>query len=216
MRGYVERDETGFTLIELVVVVGIIGLLAAIAVVNLIPAERRVRYAKAAGDTKEIITQALVLTSDNNAVAIFKALQGTRGSALLEPDTVVMHPTNWQATRLLTDTAGQFFGGGPFTGAYGNAGGIPVSADGGQLTGAYDTLWGKRVIVTTAVGGAGTALVGSFRSAAQLWRRSGLSVEATNSHSDYFTKNLVALRAEERLALAVYRPSAFTAITGLD
>jgi hypothetical protein len=40
-------------------------------------------------------------------------------------------------------------------------------------------------------------------------------VEATNSHSDYFTRDLVAVRAEQREALLVYRPSAFTVLSGL-
>jgi HK97 family phage major capsid protein len=53
--------------------------------------------------------------------------------------------------------------------------------------------------------------VGS-RSAAQVWRRGGLSVEATNSHADYFQRNLVAIRAEERLGLAVYRPTGFVEV----
>jgi hypothetical protein len=49
----------------------------------------------------------------------------------------------------------------------------------------------------------------------QIWRRGGVSVEASNSHSDYFQRNLVALRAEERLALGLYRPSSLTAVSGL-
>ena len=63
---------------------------------------------------------------------------------------------------------------------------------------------------------AGTALVGAFKTAAQLFRKGGLRVEASNSHSDFFTKNLVAIRAEERLALAVYRSAAFGTVTGLN
>ena len=40
-------------------------------------------------------------------------------------------------------------------------------------------------------------------------RKGGLRVEASNSHSTFFQENKVAIRAEERLALAVYRPAAF-------
>ncbi len=66
MRGYFKRDKMGFTLIELLIVVGIIGIVAAIAIVNLIPTQRRAKYARTAGDTKTIVTQALVYINDNN------------------------------------------------------------------------------------------------------------------------------------------------------
>ncbi len=66
MRGYFKRDEKGFTLIELLIVVAIIGILASIAIINLIPAQLRAKYARTAGDTKTIVTQALVYMNDNN------------------------------------------------------------------------------------------------------------------------------------------------------
>ena len=133
----------------------------------------------------------------------------TSGSSFLEPDAIVMHPTNFLTTRLLRDgtggTAGQFYGGGPFTGAYGNGGASGLFAQ---------SLWGKPVILSSVVG-AGTALVGSFGQAAKIYRRGGPTVEASNSHASYFQSNLVMLRAESRLALCVYRPAAFTAVSGL-
>jgi HK97 family phage major capsid protein len=146
-------------------------------------------------------------TVDSNATALFKAAMGLRGSAHLDADGVVMHPSNWQTTRLLQDSAGQYMGGGPFTSAYGGVQG-QVTA----FTGA--SLWGLPVYLSTVVG-AGTALVGSFGQAAALWRRGGVTVEATNSHASQFVQNLMTIRAESRLALAVYRPSAFVAVTGM-
>jgi len=54
-------------------------------------------------------------TADDNALAIFKAANGTRGSSFLEPDTVVINPTNWQAIRTAKDSSGQYYGGVPST-----------------------------------------------------------------------------------------------------
>ena len=141
----------------------------------------------------------------NYAVQLFTAMNGVRGSAFVEPDWLIMHPTDWQKVRLLTDTAGQFFGGGPFQGPYGNGQNLQAA---GQITGVQDYIWNKPTYVTAGIGGAGTALVGTT-AGAQVWRRGGLSVEATNSHASFFQLNLVAIRAEERLGLAVYRPGAY-------
>ncbi len=64
------------------------------------------------------------------------------------------------------------------------------------------------MIVTTSIS-SGIALVGAFATGAQLFRRGGLTVEASNSHESFFQKDLVAIRAETRLALGVLRPEAF-------
>jgi HK97 family phage major capsid protein len=146
-------------------------------------------------------------TADNKAVALFRAMNSMRGSAFVEPEWVVMHPTDWEVTRLLRDTSGQFYGGGPFLGPYG--GDVSQIQPSTQITGSpQDQIWGKPVYVTANIGGPGTALIGT-RANAQVWRRGGLSVEATNSHANFFAINLVAIRAEERLGLAVYRPKGY-------
>jgi len=145
----------------------------------------------------------------NKAVQLFKAMNGMRGSAFLEPDWIVLHPGDYEDIRLLTDTAGQLLGGGPFLGQYGNGPSVQAS---GQVTGASDGLWGKRVYVTSAIGATkGTALVGSTE-AAQVWSRGGLRIEATNSHASNFVLNLSVIRAERRLGLACYRSNGFVEV----
>ena len=136
--------------------------------------------------------------ADSDADAIAKQISAIFVATGLQPTGIVLNPTNWLSIQLSKNANGNYISGsGPFT---------PPQAQ---------TLWGLPVAVTPAIA-AGTALVGAFRTAAQIFRRGGLRVEASNSHSDFFTKNLIAIRAEERLALAVYRPSAFGTVTGLN
>jgi HK97 family phage major capsid protein len=133
--------------------------------------------------------------------ALYEMITSIRSTSFLEPDAIVIHPTDWQALRLAKDANNQYYGGGPFTGAYGNAGGM-----------ASDSIWGLRVVVTPAIA-VGTALVGAFRTSAQIFRRSGITVDVTNTDGEDFRYNRVAFRFEERLALAVYRPQGFGTVT---
>jgi HK97 family phage major capsid protein len=164
--------------------------------VGLMNASRGINvYSKAAGD--------------DNVVALTKVIANTAGSSFVQPDAIVLHPSNWLSIRLLRDgvggTTGSFYGAGPF-GPSGNNAGAP------GLFG--QNLWGLPVVLSNVVG-AGTALVGNFRQSAHIWRRGGVSLEATNSHSDLFVRNITMLRAEERLGLGVYRNTAFTEVRGL-
>ena len=143
----------------------------------------------------------------NRAVQLFKAMNGMRGSAYVEPDWVIMNPVDYEAVRLLQDTAGQFMGGGPWMGQYGNNGQVNASS---MLVGGVDSIWNKQVHVTAALG-PGTALVGTY-AGAQVLSRGGLSIEATNSHGSLFQSDLIAIRAERRLALLCYRANAYCEI----
>jgi HK97 family phage major capsid protein len=149
------------------------------------------------------------LAANDNTTALARVIANTRGSSFLQPDTGILHPTNYLNMRLLRDgsggTVGNYLAGGPFGVSSNNAGGAALF---GQ------TLWDTRVVLSTVVG-LGTALVGNFGLGAHIWRRGGVSVEATYSHSDLFVKDITMLRAEERLGLGLYRPAAFTAVSGL-
>lgn len=141
--------------------------------------------------------------ADTNPDALYKAMTKVRTVGFFEPDGVVINPGDFQILRLSKDTAGQYLGGGPFTGAYGNS---PLVM--------FDSIWGKPCAITAAIA-AGTALVGAFRLGAQYFQRQGVTVDMTNSDQDDFIKNLMTIRVEERLALAVYRPLAFCTVTGI-
>lgn len=67
------------------------------------------------------------------------------------------------------------------------------------------SVWRVPVVVTDALT-ADEFLVGDFSRAARLYDRQQATVEIATQHADYFTRNLVAILAEERLALAVNRP----------
>lgn len=139
-------------------------------------------------------------TSDN-LDAIFRAATKVQTATYLSADGLVINPLDYQEARLGKDANGQYFAGGPFLGAYGN-GGVQESPP----------IWGLRTVVTTAVP-KGTAVVGAWKAGGQVFRKGGIRVESTNSDGDDFRFNRIAIRAEERLLLAVYLPLAFVKVT---
>lgn len=147
------------------------------------------------------------LSAAGNPVdALAKAIEyvrGANGSGFAQPDAIVMHPLDWLNVKLTKDSNGQYLFGGPGYAPYGVGGYSNVS-----------TAWGLPVVSTVSMT-RGTALVGAFRMAAQIWRRQGLTIETTNSNEDDFNKNLISVRAEQRLALTVYQPNKFCTVTAI-
>lgn len=143
-------------------------------------------------NTSGIQTQAK--GADDIFVAVRKAKTKARTVGRVAPNAVLMNPTQVEAVDIARDTQSRFYGNGPF------------------ITGP-STLWSLPIIESEAVP-AGTAIVGDFTKAV-LWDREESTVTMTDSHADFFTRNLVAILAEERVAFAVVRPSAFVQVTGL-
>lgn len=108
--------------------------------------------------------------------------------AFFEPNVILMNPADFVSMRLTKMTTGQYYFGPP--------------SDAG-----LDTLWGLR-IVQDPLQPAGFVTVGDWKQAI-LYVRSGISVIATDSHSDFFVRNLIVILAEGRYGLAVPRPQAF-------
>jgi HK97 family phage major capsid protein len=72
-------------------------------------------------------------------------------------------------------------------------------------------IWNLPVVTTQAMA-ANSWLTGAFDRAAQIFDRLELEILLSTENVDDFEKNMMTIRAEERLALAVYRPEAF--VTG--
>ncbi len=102
---------------------------------------------------------------------------------------VVLHPADWAAIELLKDEQGRFIVGNPQ----------------GTMT---PTLWGQPVVSTQSMA-TGKFLTGAFQLGAQIFDRMDAVVEISTEDDQNFRKNLVTVLAEERLALALYRPEAF-------
>lgn len=130
--------------------------------------------------------------------AIVDAIAAVRTTGRRRPNALVVNPSDWYSTGFLTakDTAGNYLVGDP-----------RASID--QL----NTLWGLRVVVTEGIA-ANTALVGDF-SQAVLWEREGVSLMVSDQHSDFFTRNLLAILAEMRAAFGVLDPQAFCTVTAV-
>jgi HK97 family phage major capsid protein len=133
--------------------------------------------------------------------ALFRSMTKVQTATGFAADGIIINPVDYQKLRLSKDANGQYFGGGFFTGAYGNGGVV-----------SQPPIWGLNTVVTTATA-AGTAVVGAFKAAATVYRKGGVRVESTNSDLGKFTSNIVTTRVEERVALAVRIPSAIVKVT---
>lgn len=107
------------------------------------------------------------------------------------PTAYVFNPADNERIDLLKDDNGGFYFGGP-------------------ATNGVNTLWGLPRVESEAVP-SGTGLVADWRQAV-LWDREQAGISVSDSHADFFVRNLVAILAEMRAAFGIIRPSAFVVI----
>jgi HK97 family phage major capsid protein len=134
---------------------------------------------------------------------VYQAITEIRKDAFVEPDAIIMHPSDWND--VVTEVN-----------AVTTSGSLnPLFVGAGMMSGAPTaSMWGVPVIASTAIG-AGTALVGAFGGgqAVHIVSRSGIEVAMSDSHDDFFTKDKVMMKASLRLGFPIYRATAFCSIT---
>lgn len=117
------------------------------------------------------------------------------GAARAQADGVLVNPVDSEEFDLMVDAEERYRAGDPF-------GAGPDSPP----------IWRMRRVESEAIT-AGTAVVGAFRQGATVFEREGVQIFTSDSHADFFVRNLVAVLAEERLGLAVFFPAAFVVVT---
>jgi HK97 family phage major capsid protein len=101
---------------------------------------------------------------------------------------IILNPTDWARIQLLKDSQYRYIVGNP-------------------QDGNTPRLWNLPVVETQAMA-ATEFLVGNFNLAAQIFDRLEIEILLSTENSTDFEKNMLTIRAEERLALAIYRPEA--------
>lgn len=151
-----------------------------------------------------LLDQVGIQTLDLSAAAGDRAnLDGLRtakrlvrtGAARAQADGVVLNPVDSEEFDLMVDLEGRYRAGDPFGAGTENP-----------------PIWRMRRVESEAVT-AGTAIVGAFRQGATVFQREPITILSSDSHSDFFVRNLIAILAEERLGLAVFFPTAFVQVT---
>lgn len=122
---------------------------------------------------------------------IRKGITKARTVGRVNPTALVLNPADAERIDLAKGDDGVYYYGGP------------------QTLGAR-TIWGVPVVESESQA-EGVGLLGDF-SKAVIWDREQTTVTMTDSHSDFFVRNLVAILAEERLAFGVTRPTAFVSL----
>lgn len=143
-------------------------------------------------NTPGIQTQAAPGAGQDNLDVTRIARRKVQIGGRAQPTAYVMNPIDWENIELMRNGNGDFYGGGPF-----------------NLT--APRLWGLPVLSSEAVP-QGTAWCAAWNWGV-VYDREQATVQATDTHADFFVRNLVAILAEMRAGFAVLRPPAFVRIS---
>ena len=146
-----------------------------------------------------ILTQATA-ASENSMDTLLKAMVKIQISGLVQPTDIVLHPTEWQTVRLLRENAATATLGAYLMG--------PPSMPGPM------TIFGLPVTLSLGITD-GTGLVGAFTPETHALFDRESAVVRMGYIDQMFVRNMIALLAELRAAMAVFRPYGFCSITGL-
>ncbi len=131
-----------------------------------------------------------VASAANNLDRLRRAITYIAVNGGAQPNFAVLHPTNAERFDMFKTTTGEYLGSGPYDYA------------------AVRRIWGQLVIVENADIPVDNFLVG-YGPAAGIFDRMDAQIFIADQHSDFFIRNIFVVLAEERLALAVFRPAAF-------
>lgn len=123
-------------------------------------------------------------------LVLIRKVIGDLEAAGYVPDAIVLNPADWAQIEIDIFTAG-------------TANVVAFSYD----QGGRPLLFGRRVVTSVGMT-ADTFAVGAFNEAGTIHNRENVIVEMSDSDGDNFTKGLITLRAERRLALASEVPAA--------
>lgn len=132
--------------------------------------------------------------TDTQLDALYRGQQKVRVSGLAAPESYIMHPNDLGDIRLAKDVNGGYLMGPPTIIGPATIWSLPV----------VDTQWATE----------GTPLVGDWSMFGALYEREQIQTYVTDSHKDWFQRNLIAILMELRAKLAIYRATAAAKITG--
>ncbi|MEZ5163307.1 MAG: phage major capsid protein [Fimbriimonadaceae bacterium] len=132
--------------------------------------------------------------TDSEFDQIMKAMTKVRTQGGARPNLVVLNAANYQYLALTKTADGVYI--------FGNPGDAPLQR-----------IWGVQIVASEALPeGTGLVLDSDF---VKLKLRKDLTVAASDSHSDFFISNILAMRAHVRAGLQILRDESICKLTGL-